>query len=116
MEFIRQIERLQLLNKLVREQRTGSPEELAERLGISRRQLYVYLEYFKDLGVEIQFSRRMNSFVFANQKQVHIDWKFEILEHSAVNEVVGGAHCEEWSMGTKICTQNSWSFSNNYQV
>jgi predicted DNA-binding transcriptional regulator YafY len=93
MEFIKQIERLQLLNKLIREQRTGSPEELAERLGISRRQLYVYLEYLKDMGVDIQFSRRMNSFVFACQKQIRIDWRFEILEPAEVKKVVGGRHC-----------------------
>jgi predicted DNA-binding transcriptional regulator YafY len=90
MEFIRQIERLQLLNKLVREQRTGSPEELAERLGVSRRQLYVYLEYLKDMGVDIQFSRRLNSFVFTCEKQVYIDWRFEILEPAELKKVVGG--------------------------
>lgn len=91
MEFIRQIERLQLMNKLIREQRTGSPEDLAERLGVSRRQLYVYLEYLKDMGVEIQFSRRLNSFVFACEKQVYIDWRFEILEPAEMRKAMGGA-------------------------
>lgn len=91
MEFIRQIERLQLLNKLVREQRTGSPEELANRLGVSRRQMYVYLEYLKDMGVDIQFSRRLNSFVFTCEKQIYIDWRFEILEPSEMRKAIGGA-------------------------
>lgn len=91
MEFIRQIERLQLMNKLIREQRTGSPEDLAERLGVSRRQLYVYLEYLKDMGVDIQFSRRLNSFVFACEKQVYIDWRFEILEPAEMRKAMGGA-------------------------
>jgi predicted DNA-binding transcriptional regulator YafY len=61
MEFIKQIERLQLLNKLVREQRTGSLKELAKRIGVSRRQLYAYLEYLKDYGLEIIFDRKLNS-------------------------------------------------------
>lgn len=91
MEFIRQIERLQLMNKLIREKRTGSPEALAERLGVSRRQLYVYLEYLKDMGVDIQFSRRLNSFVFACEKHVHIDWRFEILEPVEMRKVMGGS-------------------------
>ena len=60
MEFIKQIERLQLLNKLVREKRTGSPDELAERLGLSRRQLYFYLEFLKDYGIDIAYSRKKN--------------------------------------------------------
>ncbi|MGY6520492.1 MAG: HTH domain-containing protein [Mongoliitalea sp.] len=102
MEFIRQIERLQLLNKLVREQRTGSPEELANRLGVSRRQLYVYLEYLKDMGLDIQFSRKQNSFVFACQKQVRIDWKFEILESSQVNTINGGRNFQPLTIETYV--------------
>lgn len=90
MEFIRQIERFQLLNKLIKDQRTGSPEKLAERIGVSRRQLYVYLEYLKDMGVDIQFSRKMNSFVFACHKQIRIDWRFEVLEATEVKDVFGG--------------------------
>jgi predicted DNA-binding transcriptional regulator YafY len=90
MEFIRQIERLQLLNKLVREQRTGSPDELAERLGVSRRRVYVYLEYLNDMGVDIQYSRRLNSFVFVSQKLIQIDWRFEVLDPTELKKVGGG--------------------------
>ncbi|WP_194774721.1 HTH domain-containing protein [Pararhodonellum marinum] len=90
MEFVRQIERFQLLNKLVKEQRTGSPEELAARLGVSRRQLYVYLEYLKDMGIDVQYSRRINSFVFSCNKQLRIDWRFEILDPIEGRNVQGG--------------------------
>ncbi|WP_373522673.1 HTH domain-containing protein [Aquiflexum sp.] len=114
MEFIRQIERLQLLNKLVKEQRTGSPEELAERLGVSRRQLYVYLEYLNDMGVDIQYSRRLNSFVFASQKQILIDWRFEVLESAEIRKVLGGALCLSGSFMPNIFSRNSWNFSLEY--
>lgn len=102
MEFIRQIERLQLINKLIREERTGNPDELAIRLGISRRQLYVYLEYLKDMGLDIQFSRKQNSFVFACQKHVRIDWKFEILESTQVNTINGGRYFQTLTIGTYV--------------
>lgn len=102
MEFIKQIERLQLINKLIREERTGSPEELALRLGISRRQLYVYVEYLKDMGLDIQFSRRLNSFVFACQKQVRIDWKFEILENTQITNVNGGKNFQSLNFKTYV--------------
>lgn len=103
MEFIKQIERLQLMNKLIREQRTGSPEALADRLGVSRRQLYVYLEYLKDMGLDIQFSRRLNSFVFACEKQVYIDWRFEVLTSKDAKEFVGG-----------LATFSNYSYVNHY--
>ncbi|WP_162418782.1 HTH domain-containing protein [Cyclobacterium roseum] len=82
MEFIRQIERFQLLNKLVKEQRTGSPNDMAKKMGISKRQLYVYLEYLKDLGVEISFSRKLNSFIYKGNTKIYIDLRFEILKVS----------------------------------
>ncbi|GAA0880577.1 hypothetical protein GCM10009119_35470 [Algoriphagus jejuensis] len=90
MEFIRQIERLQLLNKLVKERRTGSPEELAERLGIGRRQLYVYIEYLKDFGMDIQFSRKLDGFVYAEQHELKIEVRFELLDSKSRTEINGG--------------------------
>lgn len=90
MEFIRQIERLQLLNRLVREQRTGSPEEFGERLGVSRRQLYAYLEYLKDHGIDIIYSRKINSFIFSNDKELEIVFKFQILGEENSRDIFGG--------------------------
>lgn len=90
MEFIKQIERLQLLNKLVKERRTGSPQELAERLGLSRRQLYSYIEKLNDQGLEIQFSRSLKSFVFAGNKEAQIEWKFKVLDLKEAQKLNGG--------------------------
>lgn len=80
MEFIRQIERLQLLNKLVKEQRTGSPEELAERIGVSRSKLYLILEELKDQGIGIRFDKKINSFVFENCKGLDLVFSFKVLD------------------------------------
>ena len=90
MNFIRQIERMQLLNKLIREQRTGSPEELAERLGVSRRQLYAYLEYMKDFGLDICFSRKVNSFMYGDEKEIKIDLNIQVLKASEARQIQGG--------------------------
>lgn len=90
MNFIRQIERMQLLNKLIREQRTGSPEELAERLGVSRRQLYAYLEYLKDHGLGICFSRKLNSFMYCDEKEMKIDLRIQVLKQSEICQIQGG--------------------------
>lgn len=90
MNFIRQIERMQVLNKLIREQRTGSPEELADRLGLSRRQLYAYLEYMKDHGLNICFSRKLNSFIFCDEKEMRIDLRIEVLKQSEICQIQGG--------------------------
>ena len=96
MEFIKQIERLQVLNKLLKEQSTGCPEELAERLGVSRRQLYVYLSYIKDQGIKIDFSRKLNSFVYSDKKEVEIAFKFEVLDPVKSENIFGGKSLENF--------------------
>tara|TARA_R110002020_G_scaffold259853_3_gene473998 strand:- start:209 stop:571 length:363 start_codon:yes stop_codon:yes gene_type:complete len=90
MEFIRQIERLQLLNKLVKEQRTGKPEELAKRLGISRAKLYLMLDEMRDEGIEIRFSKRSNSFVYENCEGVSVIFSMKVLEASEIRSISAG--------------------------
>lgn len=84
MNFIRQIERLQMLNKLICEERTGTPEELADRLGVSRRQLYSYFDLLKDFGLEIGFSRKTNSFYYCEKKDLRISLNIQVQESTKV--------------------------------
>lgn len=90
MEFIRQIERLQLLNKLVREQRTGSPVELAERLGVSRAKLYLMLDELRDEGVEIRFSKRLNSFIYENCGGISVVFSLKVLGANELRNITAG--------------------------
>lgn len=90
MKFIKQIERLQVLNKLVKEQRTGSPNELAKRLGVSRAKLYLMVEELRDYGVEIVFSKRINSFKYNNCKGLNLNFSFEVIENSEAISISAG--------------------------
>ena len=90
MDFIKQIERLQLLNKLVREKRTGSPEELAERLGVSRAKLYLILEELRDRNVCVKFNKRINSFEYEACKGINLEFSFRILRQDEEKMINGG--------------------------
>ena len=90
MEFIRQIERFQLLNKLVKEQRTGRPEELAKRLGVSRAKLYLMLEELRDYGVEVIFSKKVNSFKYNNCNGLNLNFSLKILDDKETISITAG--------------------------
>ncbi len=90
MEFIKQIERLQLLNKLVREQCTGCPEELASRLGVSRAKLYLILEELRDQNVCIRFSKRINSFEYEACRGINLEFSFRVLLQEEEKSINGG--------------------------
>ena len=90
MEFIKQIERLQLLNKLVREQCTGCPEEFASRLGVSRAKLYLILEELRDQNICIRFNKRINSFEYENCRGIALEFDFRVLHKEEEKKINGG--------------------------
>jgi biotin operon repressor len=106
MEFIKQLERLQLLNKLVRQERTGSPEKLAKRLGVSRSKLYLMLEELRDEGVEIRFSKKADSFIYKNCKGIDVNFSVRVLtERESIDLMAGGINFSSKSIfldGRKI--------------
>jgi predicted DNA-binding transcriptional regulator YafY len=55
---------LKRMDKMIRSQATGKPEEFASRLGVSERTMYNYLALLKGLGAPIQFSRVCDSYLY----------------------------------------------------
>lgn len=72
------LNRLQQIDQLIRQRRTGNAEELAQKLRISRRLVYYWLDELKDMGLEINYNREVKSFVY--QKPYQINVSFEIKE------------------------------------
>ena len=62
MKFIKQLERLQKLDHLIKKECTGTPNDFAKKLGISRSHLYRLIEILKDYGAEIKYSRKQKNF------------------------------------------------------
>jgi len=79
MKAFEQIERLQMMNNLIKQARTGAPDEFARRLGISRRQLYADLEYFRDSGLEIGYCRQRQSFYYSNGHELELQFRVKII-------------------------------------
>ena len=53
------------------DERTGSLDELASLLRVSRRTINNYLEELRLMGAEIRFSRRRNTYYFGNNFVLH---------------------------------------------
>ncbi|GAB4236176.1 MAG: hypothetical protein Tsb0034_10720 [Ekhidna sp.] len=91
MNFIRQIERLKRLNKLIEQEQTGTPDELAARLGIKRRTLYDLLENIKALGAEVEYDRKSKTFYYRNNHKIDIDFSLHVLREGEVEKIYGGS-------------------------
>lgn len=62
------------LDQFIRQKGTGSPPELAQKMGISERSLYEYLKVLKDLGAPIKFSRQERSYYYETGGQFHVQF------------------------------------------
>lgn len=60
----RYIERIQLLNNLIVEKRTGTPKELAKKLKISESNLFKYLRAMKMIGAPVSFDKKIQSYKY----------------------------------------------------
>lgn len=55
MKFTDKKEKFDFLLKLIESERTGNPQELAQRICVSRRGLFRFLVEIKDLGFRVSY-------------------------------------------------------------
>ena len=87
MNLLKQINRIEQIDQLIRLKATGTPQELAKRLSISRSTLYNILDFMKSQGVEIYYSPTNQSFCY--EKKVHFYFGFS-LEKVRLRRIIGG--------------------------
>ena len=64
MKLLDQLERLQRLHQLVNKKATGTPQQLANRLNLSKRRIYQLIQLLKELDAPIYFDRNRNSYCY----------------------------------------------------
>jgi transcriptional antiterminator len=55
------------IKKLIQLRATGSPEDLANKLNISERQLYNYISDMKSFGYNIGYSKMQQTYYFSEE-------------------------------------------------
>lgn len=79
MKFIKEVELYKRLHKCIEQSNTGSPEELARKLHISRAQLYNCIGIIKELGGPVKYSRILRSFYYTTYYELEIDVKIKAI-------------------------------------
>ncbi|WP_420577168.1 DNA-binding protein [Ekhidna sp.] len=92
MNFIRQIERLQKLNKLIEQERTGPPDKLADSLGVSRSKLYELLDGLRGMGKKVEYKRTIKSFHYTDETKLDIKFSLKVVRKNDLEKISGGLH------------------------
>ena len=91
------IERYRKIDMLIRREKTGSPVEFADKLGISRSQLYNYLDELRDYGAGIIYDRAKGSYLYLYPVEIRAEFS---LTFPGITESDGNATCVK-SRGSK---------------
>ena len=86
----KQLNRLQQIDQLIRQKRTGNAEELAQKLRISRRLVYYWLDELKDMGLEIDYNREVKSFIYQKPYQINVSFEINELTYEESMETQAG--------------------------
>lgn len=92
MKIFEYIDRINLLNKLIRQKHTGTPRDLARRLNISCSRLYCILDDLKVEGAPIEYSRQINSYYYSIDYEISIDVTFGSLSQNELKVINGGGY------------------------
>ncbi|MDD3077937.1 MAG: hypothetical protein PHH37_02380 [Paludibacter sp.] len=73
MKLLNSPELLEKLDMLIRQQKTGSPKELAQTLGISRARLYMWMDEMANLDLHIAYSKHKKTFYYIDSTAIEKD-------------------------------------------
>ncbi len=90
MKTLQQLLRLERLHLLIQEERTGTPQQVAKTLGISRSTLYEMLAYLKEIGAAISYSRSRMTFYYPQSFQLKVEVSVVALNNEEVKKIIGG--------------------------
>ena len=88
MNFQKYLERLERLHLLVRRKATGSPCELANKLGLSERQTLEYVRELKDLDIPIAYCKHQKTYYY--EREVIFKFEFRTLSKDELRNIEAG--------------------------
>jgi len=89
---IKNLERLQRLHLLIKQEATGAPKELASRMHIGERSVYSLIEYLKDYKANICYDRRRKTYFYSDDFQFKVNISVTIRSNDEAVEVFGGSY------------------------
>jgi predicted DNA-binding transcriptional regulator YafY len=104
MNPMKYFELLERMDQMLRMENTGDAKEFSLRLGISRRQLYYYIDELKVLGLPIAYSRRSKTFYYEKQCMLKIDISVKELGFTDLYSQSGGNFFEKFYFVQSLCT------------
>ncbi len=90
MKSIKQLERLRKIHKLIKAGNTGTPDELADKLGVSKRQIHNIVEDLKIINAPVEYNRKIKSYYYKKAFELRVRINVEVLLNEELVNIYGG--------------------------
>jgi biotin operon repressor len=91
MKVFEYLDRISMMHKLVSRQNSGTPEEFARQLGVSRTTLYELIDELRSRGVPIAYSKSAKTFFYREPYDIAVTCSLRPLTHVETKENEGGS-------------------------
>lgn len=88
--FYKFINRLEQMDQMIRQRGTGNANEFADKIGISRRHLYNWLNELKNLGLDIEYDRESETYYYKKEYKIRFNIDVEELSEAEATYNTGG--------------------------
>jgi hypothetical protein len=89
---------MERMDQMIRLENTGDAYEFSERLGISRRQLYYYVDELREMGLPLSYNRCAKTFFYEKRCRLKIDISVRELGDSDLRNYSGGFFSKEYDL------------------
>jgi predicted DNA-binding transcriptional regulator YafY len=91
MSLLKNKNRIELFDYLVQHQMTGTQHELAQKLKMSKRQLYNFLEELKEMKVPIEYCKKQQHYYYKKKGSLIFDFvEGKPLSKNELHKIRGG--------------------------
>jgi predicted DNA-binding transcriptional regulator YafY len=90
MKVFEYLDRISMMHKLVLRQKTGTPEEFANQLGVSRTSLYEMIDELRSRGVPLAYSKSAKTFFYRQPFDIDVSCSLRPLTFIEEKESTGG--------------------------
>lgn len=87
MNILRYVERLKRMDTLIKRKATGTPEEFARKMGLSRSTLMEYIKSLKALNAPIVYDTMRNSYYYDQPCRLKIGFESTTLTEQELQEI-----------------------------
>jgi predicted DNA-binding transcriptional regulator YafY len=70
-------ERLNRIDHLIQIKGTGTPAQLADKIGLSERSMYEYIRLMKEFGAPVVYSRERQSYYYLHEGRFNVQFLSE---------------------------------------